>query len=300
MNKGTLFFFCACFITLLSVINLSLGPIISGKVGKDWGKLNCAKLVDDYDIALEDDASLNYKSREYDHEWKINECKRKKAMHDMEYTSFIFNLAIGFSCGISTLLHLFELNSNFISKTGLIGFITGIIGFILTFVYICYNGIVYTNYYEDTIFKRDCDGAFAVHDGGSQYKCIYYDEEQNEYSLYAKFSDLYQPQYNYDKRLAHQKPNEVESCLADPNDCYATNKHGYVANIRSQTCDKLYIYINDGLELGIENDTNKDKSSRFLTALILSLLICLGHIGLAIFGFLLFKAPSDFKQIENK
>ena len=35
--------------------------------------------------------------------------------------------------------------------------------------------------------------------------------------------------------------------------------------------------------------TNKDKFDRFLTALILSLFICVAKIGLALFGFLLFK-----------
>ena len=76
MNKGTLFFFCACFITLLSVINLSLGPIISGKVGKDWGKLNCAKLVDDYDIK---------KSEAMKKCWNTPEMRLKRSLIMKEY-----------------------------------------------------------------------------------------------------------------------------------------------------------------------------------------------------------------------
>ena len=39
---------------------------------------------------------------------------------------------------------------------------------------------------------------------------------------------------------------------------------------------------------------NKDVSDRFLTALILSLFVCLANIGLALFGFLLFRSPGDF------
>ena len=39
---------------------------------------------------------------------------------------------------------------------------------------------------------------------------------------------------------------------------------------------------------------NKDKFDRFLTALILSLVVCLANIGLALFGFLLFRTPGDF------
>ena len=301
MNKGLIFFICACFIIVLSIINLSVGPIVTGKVGKDWGKNNCAKLVDDYDIEEERIHGLthpnnifDYKVREYTYEWPINECKRKKAMHDMEYTSFIFNIFIGFSCGLIALLHLLELNPNFISKTGLIGLISGIVGFILTFIYVVYNGIVFTNYYDVRIPKLDSDGAFAVHDGGSQYKCIYYDEDKNIYALYAKFSDLNKAQYNYDKKLVHEQPDEVANCWADPNDC--DNGHGYVTNqgTGGNNCDKLYIY-----HYHIEDDNNKDKGNRFLTTLILSIFICIAHLGLALFGFLLFKTPGDFIKIEE-
>lgn len=54
-------------------------------------------------------------------------------------------------------------------------------------------------------------------------------------------------------------------------------------------CDYLYVGIN--IQNGIEN---KDLSDRCLTTLILSLIVCLANIGLALFGFLLFRAPSDF------
>ena len=50
-------------------------------------------------------------------------------------------------------------------------------------------------------------------------------------------------------------------------------------------------YIYSKPELSIDN---KDKFDRFLTALILSLIVCLANIGLALFGFLLFRTPSDF------
>ena len=53
------------------------------------------------------------------------------------------------------------------------------------------------------------------------------------------------------------------------------------------------IYMSENVldDLGIEN---KDLSDRFLTALILSLFVCLSNIGLALFGFLLFRTPGDF------
>ena len=55
-------------------------------------------------------------------------------------------------------------------------------------------------------------------------------------------------------------------------------------------CPKLYIHNRD-IDSSI---SNKDISDRFLTALILSLIVCLANIGLALFGFLLFRTPGDF------
>lgn len=52
-------------------------------------------------------------------------------------------------------------------------------------------------------------------------------------------------------------------------------------------CDYLYYTPENGI-------TNKDIFDRFLTALILSLFVCLANIGLALFGFLLFRTPGDF------
>ena len=68
-------------------------------------------------------------------------------MHDMEYTSFIFDIVIGFVCGLIGLLQLFDHKKEFISNTGLIGLICGVVGFVLTFVYVIFNGLVYTTVY---------------------------------------------------------------------------------------------------------------------------------------------------------
>ena len=57
MSKGLIFFCCACAILLFTIINLSVGPIISGKVGGYWGLLNCASISDDIDTLKEGGAS---------------------------------------------------------------------------------------------------------------------------------------------------------------------------------------------------------------------------------------------------
>ena len=134
MSKGLIFFCCSCAILLFSIINLSVGPIVSKRVKGDWGTLNCEKAKDDYDKVKDlDDPNNRHK---YEEEWIMYAFQRLKAMHDMEYTSFIFDIVIGFVCGLLGLLHLFELKKEFVPKTGLIGLGCGIVGFVLSFIYV--------------------------------------------------------------------------------------------------------------------------------------------------------------------
>ena len=293
MGKGLIFFSCACCILVLTIVNLSIGPIITGRAGIE-GTLNCEEKKDLDDANTIDDGK-------YSTGWAVDECIRKKGMYDMEYTSFIFDIVIGFVCGLVGLLHLFEVKKDFVSNTGLIGLICGIVGFVLTFVYVIFNGLVYTNYYDENnkVYKTDGDGIVAEA-SGDKYECKYFDEKGNEHALYAKYSDLGKKQYNYNKDLV--------SDLASNNQCVlgSNQRVEYLnlcsksetfdpssANAITQTiasCPKLYIHNSD-IDTSI---SNKDISDRFLTALILSLIVCLANIGLALFGFLLFRTPGDF------
>jgi hypothetical protein len=199
MSKGLIFFCCACVILLFTIINLSVGPIISGTVGGYWGLLNCASISDTIDTLKEEGASDD--DLKYGEKWELDRCNRRKGMHDMEYTSFIFDIVIGFVCSLLGLLHLFEVKKEYVSKTGLIGLCCGFVGFVFSFVYVILNGIVYTNYYDDdSIYKRDSKGAFAELEN-NKYKCFYFDEIGNTHAIVAKYSDLIQKQYNYNKDL---------------------------------------------------------------------------------------------------
>ena len=210
----------------------------------------------------------------------------------MEYTAFIFDIVIGFVCCLLGLLHFFEIKKEYVLQTGLIGLGCGAVGFVLTFVYVIFNGIVYTSYYDDVqIFKLNGDRAFAELDG-NKYKCLYFDEKGNYYALLAKYSDLIQKQYNYNKKLDDSfDSDEVSRCISSPGNCatdgYIQGKK-YYDNAGTKECKYLY---HNHKPTGI---SNKDKSDRFLTTLILSLLVCLANIGLALFGFLLFKTPNEF------
>ncbi len=302
MSKGLIFFCCACAILLFTIINISVGPIISGAVGHDnnqgidfyWGTANCARYSDLYD----ENSGINKDILKYTYGWYKDECIRKKGMHDMEYTSFIFNAVIGFVCGLLGLLHLFDAKKEFVSKTGIIGLGCGIVGFTFSFIYVIFNGLVYTTYYDynydyndnknHPVYKRDSDGAFAEKKGG-KFECFYYDSSSyNEHALYAKYSDLIQKQYNYDKDLIDSFQNGVIGvCMEDPSICLAAD--GTIDATGYDTRCK-YLYVQN-LEYLI---TNKDISDRFLTTLLLSLFVCLANIGLAIFGFLLFRTPGEF------
>lgn len=302
MGKGLLFFCCACCILALTIINLSIGPIISGAAFRllydpddvaSLGTLNCKAAKDALDLA-KDAPNHDDDLIKYTFEYSYNTCTRAKGMHDMEYTAFIFDIVIGFVCGLIGLLHLFDLKKDFVSNTGLIGLACGIVGFVLTFVYVIFNGLVYTTVYIDDIYKRDGDYAFAEKDG-NDFKCFYFDNEHNSNSIKAKISDLGKKQYNYDKEW-YKDINE--DCMVYSNIislCSSAEKptqlQGKAASGQVyEGCNYLYVkedYIEEGIE-------NKDVSDRFLTTLILSLIVCLANIGLALFGFLLFRDPSGF------
>jgi len=301
MGKGLLFFCCACFILVLTIVNLSIGPIVSGTAYSyfqvDLGTLNCKKKKDDWDTA-KDQPNANDDAIKYYQEYEYNACQREKGMHDMEYTAFIFDVVIGFICGLLGLLHIFEVKKDFVSNTGLIGLICGVIGFVLTLVYVIFNGLVYTTIYVDSIEKRDGDYVIAEKDGNT-YKCLFFDDKNNINSKYPKISDLGKKQYNYDKDIIKDDDNhKFDNCkdISSANNiatlCTVQEKveGTYAAIYIANECGKIYVN-NIGSDLGIEN---KDLSDRFLTTLILSLFVCLASIGLALFGFLLFRTPGDF------
>ena len=305
MGKGLIFFCCSCCILILTIVNLSIGPVISGKVGQTydpvttesyaWGTANCKAISDQIDNlkdngAKDDDLKYNWK-------WLKDECTREKGMHDMEYTAFIFDIVIGFICGLFGLLHIFEVKKDFVSNTGLIGLICGIVGFVLTFVYVIFNGIVYTTYGIND-YKVDGDSAFAKKVKSGEYECLYFDKKENLHSLYATYSDLIKKQYNYEKDKLKDVDNGCKRSAYNPSLCIDSSsdeaKEKFSATVRrtddpTKECDNLYYESSN-----YQNIVYKDISDRFLTALILSLFVCLANIGLAIFGFLLFRTPGDF------
>ena len=161
----------------------------------------------------------------------------------------------------------------------------------LTFVYVIFNGIVFTSKYSEVI-ERDGDGIFAEKIGAITAKCLNY-EKGDYYSGYAKFSDLNKKQYNYKNKFYDSEAQKCEDSNDDEDFCKGDARgqtETFTAaspSVLSNNCK--FIYAKAEVEI-----TNKDKFDRFLTALLLSLVVCLANIGLALFGFLLFRTPGDF------
>ena len=292
MREGFLFFCCSCCILVLTIINLSVGPIVSGKVGDDQGLLNCEQFKDQKDNikdavggTLPDEEDKYLQSH-------INYCTRVKGMYNMEYIAFIFDIVIGFICSLIGLLHLFDIKKDFVSKTGLIGLICGIVGLVLTFVYAIFNVIVFTSKCSSVV-ERDEDGVFAIQSSGTTYKCLFYDGE-DFFGGHAEFFELNQKQYNYKhnfydsaaKKCEDINGKEAYFCKGNVD----SNGETFTAstpNIVNNNCK--FIYAKAEVEI-----TNKDKFDRFVTTLLLCWVVLLANIGLAIFGFLLFRTPGDF------
>jgi uncharacterized Tic20 family protein len=271
---------------------MGVGPIMNKKLGTSWGNANCEKMANDYEDEKKSNPNMDELTKE-EREYNINQCKNKKTMYNMEYTSFVFNIVIGF---IGVLIGLYGLQNEVIPKSGTIGMACGFVGLALTIVYVIFNIIVYTSYYDTQYYKVDSDGAFAEREG-TRYKCYYFKEKEDYRSLFAKYSDLIKSQYNYNKELSDSFKNEREKrygCTVNDGsialcalDEYLDIPVTYInENNENAPCSKLYYHDSYN---EFDDFSNYDKSARILTTLIVSILIILCYLGFIFSGFILNK-----------
>jgi len=291
--KKTLFLIFSAAIVIFSVICIGSSPLInkvtiSAYDSSDWGYKNCKILSDDYKKTKET-TSEEKTLKPLKH--NLNVCNRKKAVYGLEHASLILDVFLGFICLILGLLHYFDIGKPFEKVTGIIGLATGIIQFILTFVYVCYSGYIFTNDVTDMKYlKTDKDGIYATWDNSkSQYKCDFYDKD-DEYAVYAKYSDLGKKAYNYNKDVYQAATTDkisycqhIHSLTNYASDCILGN--GYSSFSKVPNCDQLYVVQNYNIE-------NKYLYDRWVTTIIFAVFIFICDIGLAIFGFLLFKSDT--------
>ena len=299
--KKTLFLILSGAIVIFSIICICSGPVINGIIPKslEWRTENCQKLTDEYKEAKKgnDKDAIEAAKR------IKNKCNRDKAMYGLEYSSLIIDVICGFICAILGLLHYFDIGKPFEKVTGIIGLATGIIGFILTLVYVIYSAYIFSNdpYVYDSgsnieyLYKRNSEWAFAEFEEGKGYKCLFYKDKDTD-SIYAKYSDLGKKQYNYNKK----KSKEYSEGSAAFKTCWYTSlssvyqpsqcqTHDYYPSISSKIGDNCnYLYIEPEDEI-----SNKYLFDRWITTIIFSCFIIACDIGLAIFGFLLFKSDGS-------
>ena len=288
MNKTLIFLCFSTAILVLSIVVICISPIINNiKIESQgnwsfslWRTLNC-KLYEDREksdsVAL-DDIQKNKRLKTI--------CKRKKAMHDLEYAALIINLILGFVCANFSLLHYLDVGKDFEKKTGIIGCVTGIIGFIITLVYVCFSGYIFDN---DIAFSEE-SGIKKLFPNGAEYKkegsafIHIYENDKGDDSEYAKFKDLGGKQYNYDSKYY----KTYSSSSFSTNDC-KYDPRGSIPLTSYSSCDYVYTTVYTSIE-------NKDLYDRWLTTLILNIFIVACNIGLLIFGFLLFKNGADSSE----
>ena len=213
MNTVLILLFISTGILVLSAITISLAPIINDISNMSYNSpkdLDC-EIFSNHDEITKGNLALFQKLKTYK-----NICKRQKATHNLEYSSLIINAVLSFICANFALLSFFKEGENHRNKIGLIGLITGIIGFVLTLVYVCFSGYVFTHDVAYGIINMDdivgigpnLDGGITkLFSNGAKYKYngkkyITPYEANTEYnSKYIRYKDLGDKQYNYDSEL---------------------------------------------------------------------------------------------------
>ena len=312
--KKLLFFCFASAILIFSIIVVNISPFIAKYYQDNTpSTTDSCKYYSDY---------IDYRENQGDsdkdlepHKKQRDRCNRRHAMKGLEYTSLIVDLVIGFICALLGFINYMNIGN--VGKIGgLIGLGGGVVGFVLTFVYVIESGLVFDDIDGTNELRLNSDGAIYEWDsdkGG--YTCIYYDED-NDDSVLLRYSDYGNKYLNYKKdirfiteeknyeyydyvggtsggcNLGHttSSPTFLQNCK---NYKAGTPKYepqiAYYDDSNQKLGDCKYLYaVSIDISAPIDNG-NKILFDKWLTTLIFCCFIFLFDIGLAIFGFLLFR-----------
>lgn len=317
MDKYLFFFILASALLIISVITICLAPIInaagtitffntdttnleSKNLFEDWNTASCQLLDDEYKHD-KDSGFFNSdtnKKMETQRKRIIDDCKRHKAMFGLEYAALIADIVLGFICTLLGLIHYLDQGKPFETISGLVGIASGGIATVLTIIYVVYSGIIFSNEYiritNSNMPNVFYDNHAYLHWNGNKY-VNNYDEQKLEKDLdvqYIKYKDLGKKQYNYDSeiyQMSLDQNSEYYNCKDDGGSSITSQKT-YSITVDGSTQNKNCEYIwhtslNDSVMAKYLYD-------RWLTSIIFSVIICVCGIGLALFGFLLFKGNS--------
>lgn len=310
MNKKLIFACIALANVLFSIIPFFTGPNINNLLNnvsnKNWRSANC-KIFEDYIKHNKDTISDDEKSS---YSKEKNLCLSKKAVYGLEYASFSIDLVLGFVCFILSFLQFLKIGKHCLKPTAIMGFIFGIIQFVMTFVYLFYSAFIFNNGYS-TIIRLNDDGSFAQWDDSKgKFSCLYYNEEDQD-SFYIKFKELNKKQYNYIKENSLEETNsKIKSCtlfntVFSPSylDIESYCKEIMSDNTLSQKRPK-FGEKNENCDLIYTHDSlteiyNKDIYDKWMTTLIFSGFLLGIAAALSVFGFLIVKFPDKDEVDEN-
>lgn len=272
-----LLYFCmAGGILLFSVIVVNIAPAINLGL-QFWSQQSCKYLGDTIknmkDNNAPDDSLDPYRRMK-------TRCERRQAMVGLEFAALNCNLVFGFVCALLGFFLFFNIGD--VGKiASFAGLGAGIVGFVLTFVYVIESGLVFNDYDDSSIPRIDSNGVWAELNG-DKYKCKYYKEKKYE-AFYLRFSDYGNKYLNYNKDIQFQenKYEEMNRCksIEDASFCIDELLNQKIT-IGGKDCNKLYYF---------ENATDNHRKviyERWLTTIILSCIIFILDVGLALFGFL--------------
>ena len=296
---------------------VNIAPAINGLVSRSsWSYQSCSYLNDKYKYTKSkkvpgEIATQEEKDKDLDDLKKEkNRCERKKAMVGLEYTALNINLVCGFICTLLGFFLFFNIGGDMGKIPSFAGLGTGIVGFVLTLVYVIESGLVFNDidreFGSSGSIRIDSDGSFLKWDNSrNSYVCTFYDKD-NEDSLYLKYSDYGNKFLNYNKDvqfMIQEKKYEYKTISDEGCNLYGTipsnifdrcknfdekkvslGKYEYFDELGNKKgdCNKLY-WINDQ----ITYNSRKRIYDHWLTTIILSCFIFIFDIALALFGFLL-------------
>ena len=288
MKYASIILLISIIITIFCTISICVAPVINNLLDKFtlWGKLNCEY----YSDKAEYSSPLN----DYFKNQKLESlCRRQNAMYNLEYSSILINLFLGVVCAQLSLIHFFDKGESFHKKTGLITLIGGLIAFVLTLVYVCFSGYIFTkdvafedvtqlDPYEDAILKLYPNGA-SLRSIDNNFVAIY-DKDKTDDAQYVKYKDLGAQQYNYNKEYYESYYYTVNSAISDK--C--------ISSSTGSNCDYIY-------DPPISSNENKYIYDRWCLCLVLAVFVVILNLVMAIFGFLMFsggKSSGETKIIS--
>ena len=303
MDTKLFFLISSLALIVLTIVTICTAPNIGGITNTSPSE-NCKQYVDEYDYKKE-----LYKNPDDNEQEELNHikqdsnlCKRRKAFYGLEYSSLIIDIVLGSVCCLLGLLHYFDVGKVFLKITGIIGLATGVIGLILTVIYLGYSSYIFNNDYSSETKLYDNGAILKIVNGKYAYNYNDDDEKENKYYDRAKFKDLGKKEYNYDSKRYKEffestDTSSIRYCSLADEDYYqqydgsgnpitpsSYSSSYYKGRAKVNNCD--YIWTDD---YATESDyENKYLYDRWLTSIIISAFICLCNVGVAIFGLLIF------------